>query len=230
MAKRSLSEVFLDTLSEMAAAAPNGRVSGNALEAKLAWKVEGRYLKIRQELTRQGKVRAYPGGAGGALEPIKAVVPIGPKPLRAFVSYCHADAKLKDELLKHLAPLRRLGLVEHWHDGDISVGEKWEEAIWNQLRNADLVILLVTADFINSEYCYDRELTAAVERHDAGETRIVPIIGRNCLWHDLSFGKIQAALRGKAVRGQADLDEALTEVAKEIKAVAVELRARAQAA
>lgn len=219
----------MDTLSEMSVNTPNGRVSGNALEAKLAWTVDGRYTKIRQDVVKQGKVKSYAGGAGGSLELVRPPIPTGPVPLKTFVSYCHADTKLKDELLKHLAPLRRLLLVEHWHDGDISVGDKWEEKIWSQLRSADLVILLVTADFINSDYCYQQELKEAIDRHDAKLTRIVPVIGRNCLWHDLPFGNIQAALRGKAVRSLPDQDEALTEVAKEIKTVALELQAtRAQ--
>lgn len=224
MAKRTFQEVFLDTLLALAASTPNGRVSGSALEARLAWTVDGRYLKIRQQLIREGKIRAYPGGAGGSLEPVRAAIPAGPKPLKAFISYSHVDLILKEELRKHLQPLRRLGIVESWHDGDISAGDKWEEAILSSLRGADLVILLITADFINSEYCYDKELSEAVERHNAKQTRIIPVVGRNCLWHDLPFGQIQAALRGKAVASQPDIDEALTEIAKEIKNVALELR------
>ncbi len=214
----------------MAAESSTGRVSSSALESRLAWKVEGRYGKIRQDLVKQGLIRAFPGGAGGALEPASKAASTAAVPLRAFVSYSHADAELKNELLKHLEPLRRLGLVEHWHDGDMSAGEEWEKVIWNRLRSAELIILLVTVDFINSEYCYDKELSAAVERHKAGKARLIPVIGRSCLWQDLPFGQIQAALGGKAVSSQQDPDEALTLVAKEVRRVAEELRSTRAAA
>lgn len=224
MAKRSMPEVFVDTLVKMAAGTPNGRVSSNALEAKLAWTVEGRYTKIRQDLIKRGEIRAYPGGAGGSLEPVAQAGPPVPKALKAFISYSHADSALKNELLKHLAPLRRLELVDHWDDGEILVGQEWEKAIWGNLQEADIIILLITVDFINSEYCYTKELSAAVERHKTKSARIIPVIGRNCLWQNLSFGHIQATLNGKAILSLPNQDDALTEVAKEIKRVAEELK------
>ena len=182
-------------------------------------------------MINQGKVRAFPGGAGGVLECVRAAPPTTPAPLKAFVSYSHVDKALTSELLKHLEPLRRMGIVEHWHDGDITAGKEWQTEISNQLTSADIVLLLITIDFINSEYCYDRELTAAVERHKAGQARIIPIIGRNCLWQDLPFGQIQAVLNGKAIASLPDRDDALTQVVKEIKAAAKELReSRLQAA
>jgi|GEM_PF-2218355 len=231
-ARRTLHEVFLDTLGKMAGASATGRVSSNALEAKLNWQVDKRYSNTKRELIRQGKVRAYPGGAGGTLECVgKVAKEAQPAPLKAFVSYSHFDADLKNELLKHLDPLRRAGLVDHWHDGDISAGQEWERAIETRLRAADLIIFLITVDFINSEYCYDNELAAAVDRHKANKARLIPVIGRECLWQNLSFGHIQAVLGGKAVMSRPNRDEALTDVAKEIKAIAEKLRAgRATAA
>ena len=225
-ARRTLDQVFIDTLVEMAATSPSGKVSNAALEAKINWKVDNRYKKIRTQLLSQGKIRAFPGGAGGTLECVgSAAVESKPAALKAFVSYSHADVELKNELLKHLDPLRRAGLVDNWHDGDISAGQEWEKTIGTRLRTADLIILLVTIDFINSEYCYDKELVTAVERHKTKRARLIPVIGRECLWQDLSFGHIQAALGGKAVMSRPNRDEALTEVAKEIKTIVEKLRA-----
>ena len=221
--KKTLEEVFLHRLETMCSKTPNGRVSGSALENALNWSVEGRYATVRRNLIAQGKVRAHQGGPGGSLECCTAVKPAGPTALKAFISYSHADAGLKTELLKHLSPLTRSGLINHWHDGDISVGKEWEREIWSNFRSADIIVLLITIDFINSEYCYDRELAAAVERHKSKRACIIPIIGRNCLWQDLPFGSIQATLQGKAVAAFADRDEALTQVAREIKKAADDL-------
>lgn len=223
-AKRTFDEIFLHRLEAMSAKAPNGRVTGRALEGALGWTVEGRFADIRKQLIGQGKVRSLPGGAGGVLELVQVAPPAAVAPLRAFVSYCHSDKTLKTELLKHLEPLRRNGIVDHWHDGDITAGKEWQTEIWNQLRSAEIIILLVTIDFINSEYCYDKELAAAVERHKAGEARIIPIIGRNCFWQDLPFSQIQAVLNGKPIAAFPDRDDALTQVVKEIKAAAEEHR------
>ncbi|WP_426038726.1 toll/interleukin-1 receptor domain-containing protein [Brevundimonas sp. DC300-4] len=139
--------------------------------------------------------------------------------------YSHADAKLKTELLNHLAPLQRLGLIDHWHDSEIQPGSAWEPAISKQLEASQLVLLLVSSDFIASDYCYENELASALRRHDDGTARVLPIILRPCLWQDLQFGKLQAAPReGRAVTSWTNADEALTDAAKSVREAAQNIR------
>lgn len=221
MAKRTLEQKFVDTLCEMTEKTPTGRVTASALETKLGWATKGRFTRVRKALIEQGKIRAFPGGAGGSLECV--TIPVTSQPLKAFLSYAHADKALAKELLKHLEPLSRIGLVQRWHDGDISVGKDWEKEIWSQLRAADIILLLITIDFINSEYCYEKELATAVERHKAKRAVIIPVIGRSCLWQNLPFSQIQAALNGRAILSQPNRDDALTQVAMEVKAAAEEM-------
>lgn len=113
-----------------------------------------------------------------------------PKPLKAFISYSHADAAIKVDLLKHLTPLSRLGLVEAWHDGEIETGDKWADAIKGNLESADIIILLISVDFINSRYCNQIELTHAMEREANNTTVVIPVIARNCLWQEELFGSL----------------------------------------
>ena len=113
------------------------------------------------------------------------------RPIRIFVSYSHADEAFKDELLKHLSLLRREKKIAPWTDRDIVPGEEWEPAIFDRLDSAGLVLLLVSADFLASDFCYEREMKRAVARHEHGETTVVPVIVRPCDWGSAPFAKIQ---------------------------------------
>jgi hypothetical protein len=92
------------------------------------------------------------------------------QPINLFFSYAHRDEDLRDELNKHLSLLKRQGVIHAWHDRDISAGEAWKQAIDDNLNRADIILLLVSADFLASDYCYDIEMKRALERRDAGET------------------------------------------------------------
>ena len=129
---------------------------------------------------------------------------------------------MKDQLVKHLVPLRRLGLVSDWHDGELKPGDTWDKEISRNLERARIVILVISIDFINSEYCYDRELSNAMDRHAKGKTIVVPVIARDCLWKALPFGQLQALPRaGKAIATWEDRDAALAEVAEGIRRLAL---------
>src|SRR5688572_26894423 len=91
-----------------------------------------------------------------------------------FFSYYHKDEELRDRLETHLAMLKRDGTIETWHDRRITAGDEFAGVIDEQLEIADLILLLVSADFLNSRYCYDVELKRAMERHTAGEARVIP--------------------------------------------------------
>src|SRR5688572_6254 len=98
------------------------------------------------------------------------------KPAKVFISYAHEDEAHKDKLLTHLASLRRQGVIATWHDRDIRAGREWSAEIRAQLDTADVVLLLVSADFLASDFCHEIELARALERHEAGEAHVIPII------------------------------------------------------
>ena len=108
-----------------------------------------------------------------------------------FISYSHDDESLLKELVKHLALLQREGAIRTWHDREITAGEDWRGQLDDRLEEADLILLLVSASFIASDYCWDVETTRALDRHARGETRVVPILVRPCEWQTAPFAEIQ---------------------------------------
>jgi hypothetical protein len=155
------------------------------------------------------------------------------RPQRVFISYSHQDEALKQKLRQHLAALEKGGLIRIWDDRAIPAGGHWEQAIRDELEAADLILLLISASFIDSDYCYGEEMSRAVQRHAAGQAIVVPVLVRECMWQLLPFideHKIQMLPRdAKAVadvKHWPDPDAALTQVAKELLAV---VQARAPA-
>ena len=141
------------------------------------------------------------------------------RPVQAFVSYSHKNDRLRAELETHLKLLQRTGILQLWTDRRITAGMEWKGQIDENLERADLILLLVSAAFMESDYCYDIELKRALERHEAGEARVVPIIVRKVAWRSAPFGKLQALpADGKVVDrgtgGPASRDIAWAEVAE----------------
>lgn len=137
-----------------------------------------------------------------------------------FMSYSHKDEALRDQLEAHLALLKNQGLIEAWHDRRIPAGAAVDDAIFEKLEIADVILLLVSSDFISSPYCYSREMTRAMQRHDAREARVVPVILRHCDWHTAPFGKLMAVPKdGKPITSWADRDEAFADVASQIRRI-----------
>lgn len=137
-----------------------------------------------------------------------------------FISYAHEDEDFKNELKKHLIPLKRMEMIEIWDDRDIQAGDDWHKEIMDALNKADVVLLLISNDFIASEFCYDKELKLAMERSKAGEARVIPVIIRTCKWYKLPLGKLQALPKnGKAVSEWANRDEAYTFIASQVEKV-----------
>jgi hypothetical protein len=91
------------------------------------------------------------------------------RPVKIFYSYSHKDADLRNELGTHLAALRRWQTVEDWYDRKITPGEDWDKVIDERLRTTDIILALISSDFIQSDYCTGVELRVALERHEAGE-------------------------------------------------------------
>jgi len=111
---------------------------------------------------------------------------------KIFFSYSHHDERDRDLLETHLAALRREGVIETWHDRRILAGRDWSGEISEHLESADIILLLISPYFIASDYCFDLEMKRALERHEAGEAVVVPVIIEHCDWHKLPFGKLQA--------------------------------------
>lgn len=138
---------------------------------------------------------------------------------KVFFSYSHADEALRDQLEKQLAILQRQGLLDTWHDRRIPVGAEIDQEISSQMEAADILLLLISPDFISSNYCYDVEMKRAMERHESGEAKLIPVILRPCDWHHAPFGKLLATpIDGKPITRWPDIDEAFLEVAKSIRA------------
>jgi hypothetical protein len=136
-----------------------------------------------------------------------------------FFSYSHKDEELRDQLEIHLSMLKRQGLIESWHDRRISVGDDFAGKISEEVERADIILLLVSPDFLASKYCYDVEMKRAMERHHAGQARVIPVILRHCDWFSAPFGKLLAAPKdAKPVRAWPDLDEAFLDVVRSIRA------------
>jgi subtilisin family serine protease len=147
------------------------------------------------------------------------------KPVRLMCSYSHKDSVLLDELKTHLSPLKRQRLLESWQDREILPGSEWQAEIARELNAADIILLLISSDFVASDYCYDIEMERAIERHDAGTVRVIPVIVREVDWAGTPFSKLKALPRdGKAVTKWQNQDEAWADVAKEIRRVIESMR------
>ena len=140
------------------------------------------------------------------------------KALILFYSYAHEDERYLERLIKHLSPLKHEGLIEEWYDRDIGAGDNWRMAIDVHVETADIILFLVSADFIASDYCWDNEMTRALERHDAHEALVIPLIVKPVDWTGTPFGKLQALPKdGKAVTLWSNREAAWTNVAKGIR-------------
>ena len=147
--------------------------------------------------------------------------------IEIFFSYSHKDDVFKDELEKQLSPLKWRGIITNWTDRVIMAGQEWAEEISTHLDTAQIILLLVSPDFMASRYCYSVEMKRAVERHERGETCVIPVILRSVYWQDAPFGKLQALPRdGRPVKNWPDQDEALYNVAEGIRKVVNELQAK----
>lgn len=138
--------------------------------------------------------------------------------IEVFFSYSHRDEALRDELAKHLSILKRQGIINGWHDRQITAGSEWAGQIDDHLNAAQVILLLISPDFIASDYCYDIELTQAMQRHEAREACVVPVILRPVDWQGAPFGKLQALPKNaKPITSWENTDEAFMDVAKGIR-------------
>jgi hypothetical protein len=138
-------------------------------------------------------------------------------PVKIFFCYAHEDELLLNKLKSQLTPLQRQGLIDVWHDREISAGDEWEREIDEHLNAAQIILLLVSPDFMASDYCSSIEMKRAMERHERGEARVIPVILHPIYWRRSLFGKLQALpTDSKPVmdRYWHNLDEAFFDVAE----------------
>jgi len=143
-------------------------------------------------------------------------------PLKLFFSYSHEDEAFKNKLNKHLKMLQRLSVISAWQDRDISAGSEWEQEILGNLEQADIILLLVSDNFLASDYCWDKEMERALQRHEEGTARVIPIILKPVDgWYQAPFGKLQALPKdAKPISSWSNEDEAYTNIAAGIRKVA----------
>jgi iSTAND domain-containing protein/TIR domain-containing protein len=147
------------------------------------------------------------------------------KPIEVFISYSHKDDDLRHEMMEHLSGLRRRGDIAGWHDRLITAGEDWKGEIDGHLNSAHIVLLLVSASFLDSDYCFDIEMRRAIERHEKCEAEVIPVILRDCDWCFEPLNKFQALpTDGKPITSWPNRDEAFASVVRGIREAIERLR------
>lgn len=143
-----------------------------------------------------------------------------PRPTRIFVSYSHEDERLKNKLVTHLSILQRVRGALIWHDRDIKAGDDWSNDINTNLLTAQIILLLISPDFVASQYCYSIEMQKAMELSKEGLARVIPIILRPTELEGTPFMALQALPRNaKPISTWSNEDVAWVEVVQGIKAI-----------
>ena len=142
------------------------------------------------------------------------------KAIEVFISYSHKDEEHFADLKTHLSVLLRQGLIDIWHDRQIGAGTDWKEQIDAHLNSAELMLALISADFLASDYCYEKEMQRALQRAALGEAQVIPIIVRPSDWQSTPLGDLQALPKnGKAITTWTNRDEAMQDVVQGIRKV-----------
>ena len=138
-------------------------------------------------------------------------------PLNIFCCYARKDRELLEQLLTHLAPLQRQHLITIWSDQDLNAGVEWEKELHARLESADIILLLISPDFMSSDYCYSTEMGRAITRHDQGSAHVVPLLLRPTLWKTAPFAKLQMRpSNARPVTSWLNSDEAFNDIAEGI--------------
>lgn len=139
------------------------------------------------------------------------------KKYQIFIAYSRKDSDMLIDLKKHLASIERHGNIKIWYDGEIKPGEIWDEKIKYHLHNADIILLLISADALNSDYFWNKEVKDAIEKHEKGTAKVIPLILKSCLWQNTPFGNFQAIPKdGKPISTWNNIDDAYYDAVKRI--------------
>ena len=148
------------------------------------------------------------------------------KPIDIFLAYAHQDKDLLDRLEIHLSPLRRKVLLDIWSDVSINPGMNWKEEIDKHLESSQIILLLVSPDFLASDTFYNVEIKPALERYKRGEAKVIPIILRPVSWKETPFRNLQPLpANGEPVISSSgrSVDDALSNVAKGVQKAVEEI-------
>lgn len=138
--------------------------------------------------------------------------------LKLFFSYSHKDEEYRNELENHLAMLKRQGVISSWYDRRITAGSNIGNDISTNLESSSIVLLLVSSNFLASDYCYEKEMERAMQLHEEGQAVVIPVILHPCDWHSAPFGALLATPKdGKPVSMHANQHEAFANIAKDIR-------------
>lgn len=137
-----------------------------------------------------------------------------------FYSYAHEDDEFRRELHRYLVPLEQKKKIVQWSDRKITPGADWQSEIRREIDSAHLILLLVSKDFLASDYCFGVEVDRAMERLKQGEARVLPILLNPCLWDDSRFSQLQILPReAKPITSWTSREDAFIEVAREIREI-----------
>jgi len=140
---------------------------------------------------------------------------------KLFFSYSHKDETIRNELEIHLSQLKRQKIIESWHDRLIDAGDDLDKSISQELEDSDIILLLVSPYFLDSGYCYEIELQRALEKHNTGEAKIIPVIVNPCEWLESPLKKLKAVPKdGKPISKYPNQHDAFLEITTAIRKVA----------
>lgn len=140
--------------------------------------------------------------------------------MKAFISYSHRDEAVVERLHTHLAMLKREGALSAWYDREILGGGDLDDDIAENLAASDLFIAVVSPDFLSSDYCYEREMARAIERHEKGDIRVLPIIAEPCDWHSSPLARFKALPKdGKPISEWENKNNAFVDIIGEIRRI-----------
>ncbi len=147
------------------------------------------------------------------------------RPVEVFLSYAPEDEEFRLKLENHLKLLEREGFIILWHKRRIVPGTDWGEELDRHLNKAAVIFLLISDDFLASDYCYGTEMRRAMERHEAGDARVIPIILRPVEWQSAPFGKLPALpSNGNPITKWQQSDDAYLDIAQGLKKVIQEMQ------
>ncbi len=173
---------------------------------------------LRSPLSKLGKRQRERG---------PATEPVSGRALKVFFCYSHRDERIRDRLDAHLSTLKHIGIIHSWHDRKITPGMELNNSIDRYLETADLILLLISPDFLNSDYCYRIEMKRALERHEDKKATVIPVILRPVDWKSAPFsGLIAVPTDGKPITRFTNRDEGYLDAAQGIRAAAEALSVR----
>lgn len=148
------------------------------------------------------------------------------RPLAAFCSYASKDDPFREQLQTAVAMLERQGLLKIWHFRELEPGVEWDAEIRRQLAASQMILLLVSPDFLNSRYSWNEEVNYALKRHAEGTARVIPIILRPCDWKHAPLNTLQALPKdGVPITQWPDRDAAWQNVTEGLRRAVSSIRA-----